>query len=308
MLSSFFTSVLLDVIPHPIFVKNDALQFVYVNKAYQEAFGVTQEYMMGKTVLEIAHLTENEKVFYHNEDRELLIHSKSVHHVFNYEYKTGKIHTGLYYSMGFIQEDGKKGLIGLIVDITSQQSLVLTLQNKLKKLAEEKAQIEQESIIDPLTQVYNRRLLDEILDKYTALTSRKKIPLSCILIDIDHFKKINDTFGHQTGDDVLFKLAQTLKNYLRDNDVVFRYGGEEFLLLLQGSGIDGAFQVAERLRKLINETISLPDGQYITISAGCAEYINNERKDIFIKRTDEALYKAKTTGRNRVNFAENLPL
>ncbi len=308
MLSSFFISSLLDVIPHPIFVKNEDLQFVYVNKAYEIAFGVSNEYMNGKTVLEIEHLPDTEKKFYHNEDQELLTHSKSIHHVFSYRFSTGQIHTCLYYSMGFVQENGTKGLIGLIIDITEQQKTMSLLQNELKKIVAEKEKVEKESAIDPLTNVYNRRLLDDFLTKYTLLTTRKKLPLSCIMIDIDHFKKINDTFGHQAGDVVLQQLGQILKDSLRDNDVVFRYGGEEFLLLLQGSEIDGAFLVAERLRKQINKTISLPDGQHITVSAGCAEYISNESQSTFIKRTDEALYKAKTTGRNRVSIAEHLPL
>jgi len=152
-----------------------------------------------------------------------------------------------------------------------------------------------ESFIDELTQVYNRKYLDEILKE---LIKRKKLCL--IELDIDHFKSINDTYGHPFGDEVLKKMASILKSKLRKDDLIIRMGGEEFLIILDTDELDKALIVAEKLRKAIEE------GDFektkVTSSFGvCCMEINS--KDDFEKLyslVDEALYKAKQNGRNRV--------
>lgn len=120
------------------------------------------------------------------------------------------------------------------------------------------------------------------------------------MLDIDHFKQVNDTFGHLAGDEVLKQMGCVLSGCLRGNDVVCRYGGEEFMLLLTGSGLDEAIVVAERLRLMISETVRLPCGQHITVSAGCSEFIAGEDESHFLKRADDAMYAAKAMGRNCV--------
>lgn len=290
----------LNTLPNAVFIKNESLQFVFVNKAYEVMFGVKKEDMIGKTVLDVFHLPEQDKQFYHDEDREMILQGATSHHIFEYLFKDGKVHTCLYWSGGFIQENGLRGLVGVIVDITLQSKTIKTLKSQLKSVVSEKKTIEEKSSLDALTNVYNRRFFDDFLKKYADLSTKNGTFFSCIMIDIDYFKKVNDVFGHLVGDDVLKQLASVLKGCLRDDDVVCRYGGEEFVLLLPGRNVNEAVLVAERLRKRVSETVRLPDGEYVTVSAGCSEYIIGEKESDFLKRADDALYKAKTTGRNRV--------
>lgn len=168
--------------------------------------------------------------------------------------------------------------------------------------------LEAENITDPLTKVYNRRYLDRRLDEEVARSKRYALSLSVLMLDIDHFKRVNDTYGHQAGDVTLSSVSSLLKSSLRDLDVVARYGGEEFLIICTNTNIHGAALVAERTRKLIeSHSIEITDGSdvkqtiRITISIGVAELnasINN--KENLVKAADQALYQAKENGRNRI--------
>ena len=151
---------------------------------------------------------------------------------------------------------------------------------------------------DPLTGVYNRIKLNEILPIEINRTLRYDYPLSFIMLDIDFFKKVNDTYGHQAGDDVLKVLANVLQNAIRKTDFVFRYGGEEFCILTTNTDGEKALLVAERIRLKIAETdFGIP--QQVTASLGVTQYVKPESEEEFIKRSDEALYIAKRTGRNK---------
>nr|NJM02679.1 GGDEF domain-containing protein [Desulfobacula sp.] len=130
-------------------------------------------------------------------------------------------------------------------------------------------------------------------------------PFSIIMVDIDHFKKVNDTYGHLVGDSLLKSIANLLKSHLRKNDIASRYGGEEFLILLPETGIDGATAAAEKIR----ETLSTKEWKLketgesmgkITVSMGIGLYKLNEPEEALIKRADDALYLAKSKGRNRI--------
>ena len=152
---------------------------------------------------------------------------------------------------------------------------------------------------DPLTGVYNRNILEKILKE----NINKQICM--IFADIDHFKKINDTYGHQFGDTVLQTFAQILKNSLRKNDIIVRYGGEEFLIYIQNvESIKNAQKIAEQLRKVV-ENFDF-NGKKITASFGvCCKYISSKESfEELIKNADKALYKAKNNGRNRVEVCE----
>lgn len=149
---------------------------------------------------------------------------------------------------------------------------------------------------DPLTGLYNRRGLDDKLDDYQA----KQIPFAVIAMDIDHFKRVNDTYGHDTGDEVLKALAQLMLDQVQDTGVCCRLGGEEFLLVLPHKEKSTALQVAERLRHRI-ETTPMPYGGYITMSFGVACWpLDGEEMATVLKRVDTMLYKAKGIGGNRV--------
>lgn len=182
---------------------------------------------------------------------------------------------------------------------------------KLKKLQDELIstlkKVEKLSVTDPLTGLYNRRHLMEILQQEYERAVRYSTKFSIIMVDIDHFKDFNDRYGHLTGDMVLTKVAQELKRNLRKHDIIGRYGGEEFVIILPETDLKGAHTVAERYRKLISEkNFGSPNSPlHVTISLGVASYPENKMKDIddMLRLADTAMYTAKRNGRNRVELA-----
>jgi diguanylate cyclase (GGDEF)-like protein len=161
----------------------------------------------------------------------------------------------------------------------------------------------QSATLDPLTNLFNRRTFEERLDEEFTVLTRHKMESCLALVDVDHFKQVNDTLGHYAGDLVLQILSSRLKDCVRTGDLVGRWGGEEFILYIRQSGLEGAIKLLERLRSEIEAmVITLPDGQtlQITISSGVvslAGFVN--WKDAF-QSADEALYASKSNGRNRV--------
>lgn len=155
------------------------------------------------------------------------------------------------------------------------------------------------SLTDPLTGLNNRRFLDAMIEKEMARADRYKESLSIANLDLDRFKKVNDTWGHPIGDEVLKQTATIVKNSIRESDVLIRLGGEEFAILLPQTDIDAAYMVAERARKAIEEA-SHPIAGKVTASFGVAERQNGESYNNLYRRVDEALYSAKNKGRNCV--------
>ncbi|MCG9677217.1 GGDEF domain-containing protein [Vibrio sp. Isolate24] len=157
------------------------------------------------------------------------------------------------------------------------------------------------SIKDELTQLYNRRALEELLPREVARSSRHRQPLSLLLLDIDHFKKINDTYGHQAGDRVLRTMGKLLILQTRKDDLSFRYGGEEFLVLLPNTDTENAVIVAEKLREAIKKAKMLPSNvDFCTASFGVTQFNGSDDWQSAIERADQALYSAKENGRNQV--------
>jgi diguanylate cyclase (GGDEF)-like protein len=157
--------------------------------------------------------------------------------------------------------------------------------------------------IDTLTRTYNRRALEELSLREMARASRHDLPVSVIMADIDRFKRINDTLGHQAGDMVLAKLANILTDNLRTQDLVARYGGEEFLLLLPDTTLEQAMQTAEKLRATVSETLLDPDKDIkATISLGVAQLRKGEGWQSLVSRADKALYQAKRKGRDCLSY------
>lgn len=155
---------------------------------------------------------------------------------------------------------------------------------------------------DPLTGSGNRQALDSALSREIDLARRNDTPLSVVMFDFDHFKKLNDTHGHQCGDFVLKQVIQEVKKSIRKTDLLFRYGGEEFVLLLHKTSLDNAAVVADKVRERIAQTrIHFKDEDIdISISMGAAALQDNDASNSLIERADNALYSAKNLGRNRV--------
>lgn len=153
--------------------------------------------------------------------------------------------------------------------------------------------------IDPLTSSGNRRALDKKLEKIIADQNRGLSDVSLLLLDLDHFKKINDNYGHANGDMVLIELVELIQKYTRPLDATYRYGGEEFVILPLKVALSEAKIVADKLRELIANT-TFADNISLTVSIGVAQYREGETAEQWISRADAALYLAKGSGRNRV--------
>ncbi|NCC35346.1 MAG: GGDEF domain-containing protein, partial [Chloroflexia bacterium] len=167
------------------------------------------------------------------------------------------------------------------------------------------AELRAQSLSDPLTGLHNRRYLNEILARELVRTEREHAPLSIVVADIDHFKIINDTHGHQVGDTVLVSVASLLKTYVRGSDIACRYGGEEFLLVLFNTTLDHAAKRAEEIRQASAAlcTQSEHGTVMLTISFGIATYPDHgNNAEQIISKADQAMYQSKRGGRNRVTI------
>lgn len=190
---------------------------------------------------------------------------------------------------------------GELVARVKVQLKIKGLQDELKRSNE---LLKDLSNTDPLTRLYNRRYLNQALKTELARSIRYKEPLALVLLDIDDFKKINDKFGHQNGDIVLMEIAETVLAGRRCYDIAVRFGGEEFLLVLPGTSLEGGVKVAERLREQVLSLSLKPplDNLSVSISLGVASfpYPGIDDEDTLIRAADEALYRAKQNGKNRV--------
>ena len=193
----------------------------------------------------------------------------------------------LYLSAGFDIDEGKK-------------KMLLAIGNQIG-IAIENARLYEEtkllSLHDPLTGLANRRLMDIVVERSFAKVKRYSSPISALMLDIDYFKKFNDTYGHIAGDGLLVDIAKILLGEVRDVDLVVRYGGEEFLVLLAETDLQKAQEVAERIRSTIEKE------KGITVSLGVSAYQQRMSREDLIHKADEALYQAKQKGRNRVEIS-----
>lgn len=174
------------------------------------------------------------------------------------------------------------------------------LEEKIRLLGEANQRISELASTDELSGLYNRRFFNQGLTEAISAASRHQFPLSLVILDIDKFKNVNDNHGHQMGDNIIKLLARTLRAVSRTEDVPARWGGEEFILCLGHTALDGAAILADRLRLKFTETCRSETGIEVTSSFGVAELQPEEDRENLIKRADNALYRAKDLGRNRV--------
>ena len=200
----------------------------------------------------------------------------------------------------FILTIGRCMFIGIF-----SSSMRQSLYKSGVELKEAYKRIEELAELDELTGSFNRRCIMRMLDDEIARAHRSKTPCSIALIDLDWFKRINDAYGHPTGDEVLRTFAITVFANIRSIDKFGRYGGEEFLLVLPDTPDDGAARILDRLRAIIADLdwSAFSPGMQVTISAGVATLKPNETPDTFLARADSALYAAKARGRNRIASA-----
>ncbi|OQY34374.1 MAG: hypothetical protein B6241_05160 [Spirochaetaceae bacterium 4572_59] len=195
----------------------------------------------------------------------------------------------LYYAVGWF----------LYLSLTSL--LMENFYNRMS-LEEQYQQLATESITDPLTGLYNRKSLQEDLKKEWAKCQRKDVPFCIIMLDIDNFRDINESFGHTMGDQLIRELSSMLRNAVRLSDKVYRYGGEEFLILLPETAIETVSVVGERIRESVENQHFKGIHKTVTISMGIAQSEEDINIDILVNRADQNLSKAKENGRNRVEL------
>ncbi len=194
------------------------------------------------------------------------------------------------FSSSVMRDDGDhvQGVVCVALDITERKEQ----EEKIRKLAE----------TDSLTKIYNRRMFSHFLEIEVKKAERYSKEFPLIMFDIDHFKKVNDTYGHDVGDDVLTTTVDVIKRSIRKADIFARYGGEEFIIIQPNTVIEGAKASAEKIRTVIEQN-NFDKVKKITISVGVTMFKENDTTESITKRVDDALYRAKNNGRNRVEVA-----
>jgi len=284
---------IINTVSEPMFYKNIDGVYENVNDAFSvQFFGVKREDTIGKTLYTFEERIPK-KLFniYIEQDNKIYQEKKAQSYeaqvkLYNGEIKYFKIQKNI-----FLSEDGEMlGYVAVMYDISSLKKT----QYYLKELAS----------TDPLTKLYNRRYFKEIGNSLLHLAQRDKIALSLMMIDIDNFKKVNDTYGHDVGDKVIVTVTSVMNLCARESDISCRFGGEEFILLLPETSLEGGVILAQKLCKKIEDSIvESQEGEFgVTVSIGVATLQENDDLDKLIKGADIALYEAKESGKNRVCF------
>ena len=283
-----FQKALMDAVPTPIFVYDNECRLIEYNRFFQKTLGPPfnqlNENNIKNILIKDPDFSENGCRF--SETVKDAVHQYETKIVLN----DGITHDVIIHNAKFKSPKGEIiGTIGAVMDITERKAL----EEELKCLAN----------FDSLTGLMNRRYFFEISDKEFKKSKRYNRPFSFIMLDIDHFKNINDGLGHQAGDFVLSKISKHMLDQVRQSDHVGRIGGEEFAILLPETNIDKAVDFSERIRHSIaNLSITFADRTFnITVSIGVSSYSENDPSmEIIMSRADKALYQSKNNGRNRV--------
>jgi len=275
---------------------SDGQQFIYVNPKFAKITGYSVDELLHMGPLDImpeADRSSAAEMIRRGMTRQI---AKNFSMIINILRKDGKVIVGELTGGPPVDVDGKPALIALLEDITDK----VRADNKIKILNN---RLREQAIRDPLTNLFNRRYLEESLVRELIHAQRQGQTVGLVMGDLDHFKAINDTYGHQAGDQVLRAFADLMRKYSRGSDVPCRYGGEEFLLLLPGISQEKACERAELLRtRLAAEPIAF-DGKTLPVSAsfGVAAFPKHAKDaDKLISAVDKAMYQAKSAGRNRV--------
>lgn len=282
---------------------NTDLVFTFVSPNAKSMSGYEAEEMIGCRISDFL-VEESRKYFFDQVTRRMNglikeVTGRSILYEFQFKCKNGPV-KWVEVSANPMFEEGKlTGYIGTTRDISEKKEYENQLSKYIQELQIANAGLEKMAITDILTGAYNRRKFEDDLNLIIYKKEKHEIHFSLIFIDIDHFKDVNDLFGHKMGDMVLYRIAELLQANIRTTDRLFRWGGEEFIIILLDTDLDGATVVAEKIRNIIqNENFGIE--KRITISLGVGESMAGESADQIISRIDKTLYKAKMQGRNRV--------
>lgn len=269
-----------------VFITDNNGIITYVNDSVVKHSGYSRDELLGSKT-NIFTSSKHDKEFYQNLWNTIL-DGQNYNNIIINKKKNGELY---YVDTSITPIDDKytktKNFVVSAKDVTIQ----MKLEQKLENLA----------TTDSLTQVYNRYKINAEIELHIARAKRNNMPFSILMFDIDHFKNINDKYGHYVGDVVLKDLTKIIENNIRQVDSFGRWGGEEFMLVLDNANKDEALNVAQKIRSIIEKTPMA--GHYkITVSIGVGQYRISEQKSTLLERVDQALYEAKKEGRNRVAF------
>jgi two-component system, cell cycle response regulator len=194
------------------------------------------------------------------------------------------------------------GFVFVLPTIRNQMRKEDSLQTLTESLSARSVTLEHEALTDGLTGMHNRRYFDDAMGEYLDQFRKIDKPIGLMILDLDHFKKVNDTYGHDVGDEVLRQIARCLQEFTRYHDVVARLGGEEFAVVAPNMSRESLFKLADRIRHAIS-SLKIKSGNVtlgVTMSIGLAIWDHKETAEELYKRADMQLYQAKRTGRNRV--------
>jgi len=280
----------LDNIDSYIYMKDSKRVFKYVNNKVAELFNQATENIIGKKDTEILPVETAEH--FHNSDKAVFETGKKITIEESSEDENGDIRHFISTKIPFQQEGELPALIGFSTDVTE----LYNLKEEFKKQAN----------TEPLTKLFNRRYFLDHAEREFNRAKRHSSDLALMSIDIDYFKKINDEFGHPAGDKVLIEVSNSLKSYIRTEDILARIGGEEFSILLPETSLKAAREVAERIRH--GQSKMILTGEWrgeinVTLSIGIATFeVNDNKFEQLFSRADKALYLAKNAGRNNVHY------
>jgi diguanylate cyclase (GGDEF)-like protein/PAS domain S-box-containing protein len=266
---------------------------VLVNPAAHQALGYREEELIGKNMIDL--LTPGSRpLFPHYLERIRNSHSDTG--LMRVRTKSGEERVWMYRNVLRLEEDAEPRVIGHAQDVTDSQKMEEALRQQVAQ--------------DPLTKLFNRRYLEDAMTREIRKAVRRKRSVAVLMIDVDHYKRYNDTYGHAVGDQVLVTIANFLKNGIRAEDMACRFGGDEFALVLNEAAADGARTRAEVLCENVRELSILDGGRVIagfSLSIGVAAYPENGGTlQALLEAADQALYRAKQQGRNRVCVADKL--
>lgn len=285
---SYLLDTMLNNIDAHIYVKDCERTFIYVNARVAELFGDKAENIIGKKDTDILpkevaeHFYQSDKKVFETNKKQVI--EETTHN------EDGETCHYISTKVPFNQPDKLPALIGFSSDVTE----LFKLKEEFKQLAN----------TDPLTNLYNRRFFTEKAEKEYQRAKRYSLSTTLISIDIDHFKSINDKFGHPAGDQVLIEVANQLQENLRQTDILARIGGEEFSILLPETSTKSAIAFAERIREAQSKLKITGEWQgeiTLSVSIGVSSFLSSDKAfDDLFSRADKALYEAKNSGRNKV--------
>ncbi|QHI71641.1 sensor domain-containing diguanylate cyclase [Aminipila terrae] len=279
-----------------------SLVFTFVSEASEETAGYKAEELVGRCMLDF--LTPESKNYVAQKWRERFTGTENLKKIILYDVqfvcKDGSLIWVEVSVKPIINNDKLMGYIGVTRDISEKKSHEEELKKYIEELKYANKRLEEMATFDMLTGAYNRRKFEYFVKMSIEKKENSGISFCIIMFDIDFFKKVNDTFGHREGDRILKEITAIVKSSLREQDKVFRWGGEEFIILLPELPLERTEEIAESLRKAVEQNDFGIKNHPVTISLGIGEYVINDSIEQFVSRVDNGLLKAKSTGRNRV--------